>query len=111
MTDSNPTGSTDPRLLRLAPEDNVCVATAAIELGESIVIGGQAVTLEDGIPLGHKIAILPIATGQKIIKYGAPIGSAVRDIPLGRHVHTHNLASDYLPTYARGESTRQKPPE
>jgi hypothetical protein len=37
-----------------------------------------------------------------VIKYGAPIGSATRDIAPGEYVHTHNLKSDYLPTLARG---------
>ncbi len=40
-----------------------------------------------------------IAPGEKIIKYGVPIGSAVLRISVGEHVHTHNIKSDYLPTY------------
>jgi hypothetical protein len=38
-----------------------------------------------------------------VVKYGAPIGSATRDIGPGEYVHTHNVKSDYLPTLARGE--------
>jgi altronate dehydratase len=73
--------------LRLHPEDNVLTVIAA-----------------DGpVPLGHKIAARAIAAGEKIIKYGVPIGSATRAIAAGEHVHTHNLRSDYLPTFARGE--------
>jgi hypothetical protein len=49
--------------------------------------------------MGHKVALVPIAAGEKVCKYGAPIGSATRQIRPGEHVHTHNLASDYLPTY------------
>jgi hypothetical protein len=30
-----------------------------------------------------------------------PIGSAVCAIALGEHVHTHNIKSDYLPTFER----------
>jgi hypothetical protein len=44
---------------------------------------------------------VPSATGAKIIKYGVPIGSATCEIAAGDHVHTHNLRSDYLPTWLR----------
>lgn len=55
------------------------------------------------VATGHKIALQPIAAGQKVLKYGAPIGSATRPIEPGEHVHTHNLKSDYLPTYTLEE--------
>ena len=44
-----------------------------------------------------------IAAGEKVLKYGAPIGSATRDIGQGEHVHLHNMRSDYLPTYTLDE--------
>jgi altronate dehydratase len=91
----------NPRLLKLAPEDNVAAATATIEAGESIAIDGRSVTVPERIPTGHKVATCAIDAGQKVIKYGAPIGSATQPIRPGDYVHTHNLASDYLPTYTR----------
>lgn len=56
------------------------------------------------IAVGFKIAACPISAGTKVIKYGAVIGTATCDITPGEVVHMHNLASDYLPTYLRGES-------
>ena len=47
------------------------------------------------IPSGHKIALLGIARGEKIIKYGVPIGCATKDIPAGTWVHLHNMRSLY----------------
>ena len=88
----------DPRLLRLSPEDNICAVTTTIEAGESIAIAGRLVKVAETLPCGHKMAIEPIRAGAKVIKYGAPIGSATRDIAPGEYVHTHNLKSDYLPT-------------
>ena len=96
--------ATDPRLLRLHPADNVLTVIRALEAGESIWVGGEAVTVTARLPLGHKIAARAIAAGEKIVKYGAPIGSATQAIAPGDHVHTHNLRSDYLPTFLRGES-------
>jgi hypothetical protein len=93
----------DPRLLRLAPADNVAAATTTIQAGETLLIDGRPVRIAQTIPTGHKVAIAPIASGEKIKKYGAPIGSATRAIAPGEYVHAHNLKSDYLPTFARGE--------
>lgn len=45
----------------------------------------------DAVPLGHKVALRDIRTGETILKYGHDIGRAVADIDRGRHVHTHNL--------------------
>ncbi len=90
---------TDPRLLQLAPEDNVAAAKTTLPAGESILIAGRRVVLGQAIPTGHKVAIARIAAGETVRKYGAPIGSATRDIEPGEYVHTHNVKSDYLPTY------------
>jgi len=91
--------SLDPRLLQLAAEDNVAMAKTTLPAGERVVIAGQAVVLAQAVPTGHKIAISPIAAGAKVLKYGAPIGSATCHIRPGDYVHTHNVKSDYLPTY------------
>lgn len=90
------------RLIRLAAEDNIAVAVRPIEPGETVTLEGVAITAADRIPTGHKMAVRPIAPGEKVLKYGAPIGSATRPIAAGQSVHTHNLKSDYLPTFERG---------
>lgn len=94
---------TDARLLRLAPADNIFTVIATLEAGEEILVHGQRVRIEQRLPLGHKVAARAITAGEKVIKYGVPIGSATQAIPLGAHVHTHNLKSDYLPTYTWAE--------
>ncbi len=40
---------------------------------------------------GHKYAKNPINKGDKVIKYGFPIGIATENINEGEHVHSHNL--------------------
>ena len=90
---------TDPQLLRLSPEDNVLAAAQPIEAGETVLIAGQSATIHERIPTGFKVAAQAIRAGEKILKWGAPIGSATRDIAIGEIVHVHNMKSDYLPTY------------
>ena len=43
------------------------------------------------VPIGHKVALTDIKTGDTVIKYGQDIGKAVADIKKGEHVHVHNL--------------------
>lgn len=43
------------------------------------------------IPIGHKLAIKPLKSGDTVIKYGVDIGRAVADIGVGEHAHVHNI--------------------
>jgi altronate dehydratase len=85
--------------IKIHPADNVLVAVSALHPGESLAVDGETLVIADNIPIGHKLAGTVIRAGDKIIKYGVPIGSSTADIAAGRHVHTHNMRSDYLPTY------------
>ncbi|MEQ8737644.1 MAG: UxaA family hydrolase [Hoeflea sp.] len=43
------------------------------------------------VPIGHKIALSDIKSGDTAIKYGEDIGKFIADVEKGGHVHTHNL--------------------
>ena len=43
------------------------------------------------IPIGHKLAIKPLKSGETVIKYGVDIGKTIADIQVGEHTHVHNL--------------------
>jgi len=53
----------------------------------------ETITLKslDPVPLGHKIALRDIKSGDTVLKYGHDVGRAVAAIGKGRHVHVHNL--------------------
>lgn len=87
-------------VLLLDPHDNVLVAVRDLPAGQQVPDGDGRIVLRQAVPLGHKLARQPIPAGARIIKYGASIGSATRDIAAGDWVHLHNLASDYLPVAA-----------
>lgn len=89
----------DPRLIHLHPTDNVVTAATALHAGAPIVIDGVSITPTALIALGFKVAMRDIATGEKILKWGVPIGSATAPIAAGSIVHLHNMQSDYLPTF------------
>lgn len=79
--------------VRIAAEDDVAVALRPLESGEDVMVDGQSVRLRDAIGAGHKFAVAPIAKGAPVRRYRAPIGVATRDIAVGEHVHTHNVAT------------------
>ncbi|MDR5754455.1 MULTISPECIES: UxaA family hydrolase [unclassified Caballeronia] len=96
MTSMN---ETDPRLILLSPEDNCLIAGARLAAGEAVLIDGESVVLARAVDLAHKIARCALVVDQKVLRYGAVIGHVTHDVAKGEHLHTHNLASDYLPTY------------
>lgn len=90
---------TDRRLLLLAEQDNVVVACANLQAGDVVRIDAEDVKLSVDAPVGFKIARRDLGPGEKVLKYGAEIGSTTAAIKRGDVVHLHNMKSDYLPTY------------
>jgi len=82
------------KTFKINEKDNVAVALENLKKGENI----GDVTLAMDVPMGHKIAIRDIKSGEKVIKYGYPIGSAKENIKAGGHIHSHNLKSDVAGT-------------
>lgn len=78
------------RFLKINDADNVAVVLAdGVKAGETF----EGVRLLADVPRGHKFALTSIAEGDKIIKYGYPIGHATTDIRAGEWIHSHNLAT------------------
>jgi len=87
------------KLILLHPQDNVVIVRKSIIAGEELMMDGKFLSFEKGIGLGHKVAAKDIQQGERIIKFGLPIGSATENIPAGTHIHLHNMKSDYIATY------------
>ena len=100
------------KLVQINPNDLVAVALAPLSAGEEVDYGAGTIAPLTDIPMGHKVALRDIAAGEKVIKYGFPIGVATEAIPAGGHVHTHNLHTglsgaleyEYHPTHPRLEA-------
>jgi altronate dehydratase len=87
----NPPNPSNPVIV-ISAGDNVATALEALESGR-VLAGDVAVTVRDAIPRGHKVALIRIAPGAAVIKYGSSIGVATQEILPGAHVHTHNVSS------------------
>ena len=92
---------TDSKLILLDEGDNVLVCIAPIAEGDDLTIDETVLRATDTIGVGHKIARRALRPGDRILKYGAPIGSATRDIAPGEWIHAHNMQSNYIPTHDR----------
>lgn len=107
------------RIIRIHPSDNVAVALADdVKAGEWWDDGVTRVRLLNDIPRGHKFTLSPLAEGDKVIKYGFPIGHATCSVKAGEHVHSHNLATslDVVSSYSyspcpASSLPRSTPPE
>ena len=49
------------------------------------------VPAKQDIPIGHKLALKDLATGETVYKYGEDIGRVVAPIRAGEHAHVHNV--------------------
>ena len=87
MMNSNDTVAT--ALENLEANDVVSVISASQEAVEEI-------TVRQGIPFGHKLALKLVAQGEDVSKYGEVIGKASQDITPGEHVHIHNVKSNRM---------------
>ncbi|MGH7051240.1 MAG: UxaA family hydrolase [Acetobacteraceae bacterium] len=87
-----------PELLVHNPKDNVgVVVVEGLKAGTDMLC---VITADDSsfrlkavadVPIGHKVALKDLKSGDTAIKYGEDIGRMVADVPKGAHVHVHNL--------------------
>lgn len=77
--------------LRINPIDKVVVALRPMKAGEEIAGG---VKLLQDVPQGHKILLQDVKEGEDIIKYGYPIGHALKDMTAGEWVNEDNLKTN-----------------
>ena len=88
----------EPHFLVHSPKDNVGVVvveglTAGTKMLGVITETDTTLNLDSvaDIPIGHKVALVALAEGDTITKYGEDIGKMVGPAEQGGHVHVHNL--------------------
>jgi len=66
---------------------------AGQELSGWVMEGDQTLMVKvlSDIPIGHKVALKDMNSGDTVIKYGIDIGKAVAPIKAGEHLHVHNV--------------------
>src|SRR5690606_15690863 len=85
--------------------DNVIVAVDALEPGTSL----DGVAVAQRVPRGHKMAVVPVAEGEPIVKFGQIIGFASKPIAPGEWVHEHNVEMhEFARDYRFAEAAREE---
>ncbi|WP_338766792.1 galactarate dehydratase [Massilia sp. METH4] len=74
-----------PRRILMHANDNVAIVVNDGGLPAGTVFP-DGLTLVEGVPQGHKVALADIAQGEAVRRYNVTIGRAVRDIPAGSWV-------------------------
>jgi (2R)-sulfolactate sulfo-lyase subunit alpha len=87
-----------PSFLTHKAGDHVAVAVKDVSPGPADVgyLDGsptETVEVNAEIPLGHKVALRDVASGEDVIEYGVRTAIASADIQKGDYVHIHNVRS------------------
>ena len=85
------------RATTLDSADNVATTLEPVAAGDHVTVwttdGIVVVEAREPVALCHKIALVDLERGAKVIKYGQCIGEATTPIARGSWVHIHNLRS------------------
>jgi len=79
-----------PIIIRMHATDNVAIVAneGGLPAGTALAEGP---TLREKVPQAHKVALVDIATGAPVLRYGVPIGYAKSAIAAGSWVHERLL--------------------
>jgi galactarate dehydratase len=72
----------NPIIIKTAEGDNVGVVANMKGLPAGTILD-DGTELTQNVPIGHKVALVPIAKGEKIVRYGQIIGYAAESIAQG----------------------------
>jgi galactarate dehydratase len=106
--------TTPPLTIRMHALDNVAIVANDGGLAAGTVLPSGLV-LRDRVPQGHKVALADLAADAPVLRYGVPIGFALKPIPAGSWVHERLLAMpdarglDDLPMPGDGLTTPPAP--
>jgi galactarate dehydratase len=79
-----------PLTIKMNDQDNVAIVAnqGGLPAGTALANG---LVLKDAVPQGHKVALTDLAAKSAVVRYGIPIGYALKDIPAGSWVHERLL--------------------
>src|SRR5262245_46171564 len=82
--------TTQPIIIRMHATDNVAIVANEGGLPAGTALS-EGPSLRDKVPQAHKVALVDIAAGAPVLRYGVPIGYARTAIAAGSWVHERLL--------------------
>lgn len=98
-------------VVKMRPEDNVAIAVHDLHIGDKII---GDIEVRDEIPQAHKIALIDLAKGQPVLRYGVVLGYAKESIQAGDWINENSLElppSPDLNKLTYGENIRKDLPK
>lgn len=83
-------------VIKTTLQDNVAIVANPKGLKQGVVVLDNVELLED-IPMGHKVALQTLQTGDAVIRYGQIIGYANAEIKKGSWVNETNITLPFPP--------------
>ena len=83
--------STEHKILKVHPADNVLVALTPLEAGAKVSYEGQDYTIGEIVKAKHKFATQDLNPGDSIYMYGVLVGKAQQPIKKGGLISTGNV--------------------
>ena len=77
------------RAIKINKKDNVAVVIKEAKKGD--VLEGMDITLLSDVPQGHKVALVPMAKGDAVIRYGVTLGYLTEDVEKGAWINEKML--------------------
>lgn len=99
------------KFLKIHPKDNVYVALSDLRAGEKVTHNGTTLTLADDVPAKHKFLDTALNTDDEVIMYGGIVGKALKPIPAGGVIGTHNVKHKSSPYSGKNKEYRWTPPD
>jgi altronate hydrolase len=99
------------KFLKIHPNDNVYVALTDLRAGETITDNGKSVTLADDVPAKHKFLDKSLNADEEVIMYGGIVGKALKPIPAGGVIGTHNVKHKSSPYSSKNKQYSWTPPD
>lgn len=99
------------KILKIHPADNVWVALTDLKAGEKISYHGSSFAVADDIPAKHKFVEKALQPEDEVVMYGVLVGKALKSIPAGGAIGTHNVKHKSSSFSKRTDSFTWKAPD
>ncbi|KGE11307.1 galactarate dehydrogenase [Burkholderia gladioli] len=102
--------SQSPLYIRVHPDDNVAIVVndGGLPAGAQFADG---LSLCEGVPQGHKVALVDLKEGDPVLRYHVVIGYASKDLPRGSWVNERTLRMPEPPGLENLPLATRKAPE
>lgn len=99
------------RVVQIDSNDNVLVALANLNRGESVEYHSKTYAVHSDVPAKHKFAITNLAPGDQVVMYGVTVGNAVKPIAAGELLTVTNIRHQAAPFREQSERFRWPAPD